>query len=80
IGFILTGGYHVLLMIFNQIGYPKLQTILIFLVFISNVIFNLIFIPFLGIYGAAIGTSLSFLVQMFFIKYFLKVKFDVIIK
>lgn len=79
IGFIISGGYQVILMIFNQAGYPKLQTSLIFFVFISNVFFNLIFIPFLGIYGAAIGTSFSFIIQIILIKYLLKKKLNIII-
>lgn len=69
-GFMIAGGYNILLMIFNQIGYPELQTKYIFLLFISNAILNLVLIPILGLYGSALGTSLSYIFQIFLIKYF----------
>jgi len=75
-GLIITAGYQPLLMIFNQLGEPKLQTWYFFLIFISNVIFNFSLVPFLGIFGAAIGTSLSFFVQVFVLKYYLSKKFN----
>jgi O-antigen/teichoic acid export membrane protein len=70
-GFILSGGYQPFLMIFNQLGKPKLQTWYVFLIFITNVILNLLFVPLIGIYGAALGTACSFLVQILCLKYLL---------
>lgn len=70
VGFMIAGGYNILLMIFNQIGYPELQTKYIFLLFISNAILNFVLIPILGLYGSALGTSLSYIFQIFLIKYF----------
>jgi O-antigen/teichoic acid export membrane protein len=67
-GFVLSGGYQPFLMIFNQLGSPKTQTLYIFLIFISNVIFNFILVPLVGVYGAAIGTAISFIVQVFALK------------
>lgn len=75
-GVILTAGYQPLLMIFNQLGEPKLQTWYFFLIFLSNVIFNFSLVPIIGIYGAALGTSLSFLVQVFVLKYYLTKRFN----
>ncbi len=75
-GVVITSGYQPLLMIFNQLGEPKLQTWYFFLIFTSNVIFNFTLVPFLGIYGAAIGTSLSFFVQVGVLKYYLAKKFE----
>lgn len=68
-GYMITGGYHILMLSFNQLGLPKLQTVFIFIVFLSNVIFNFLLIPFMGLYGAAIGTSLSFIMQVLVTKY-----------
>jgi O-antigen/teichoic acid export membrane protein len=56
-------------MIFNQLGHPLNQTLFIFLLFISNVIMNAIFIPLTGVIGAAIGTSVSMVIQIFIMKY-----------
>jgi O-antigen/teichoic acid export membrane protein len=60
----LTSGYQTLLMIFNQYGKPSLQTRFVFFVFLSNVLLNLIIVPYAGITGAAIATALSFFVQV----------------
>lgn len=69
LGVIITGGYLPFQMIFNQLGHPLNQTLFIFLLFISNVIMNAIFIPLTGVIGAAIGTSLSMIIQIFIMKY-----------
>lgn len=52
----------------NQTGHPTRQTRLNFLILISNIALNLICISQLGLYGAALGTSLSFFVAAFVIK------------
>ncbi|MBL7962505.1 MAG: polysaccharide biosynthesis C-terminal domain-containing protein [Flavobacteriales bacterium] len=59
-GIALTSGHQPFLMLFSQLEHPGWQTVFIFLVFLSNVVFNLLLIPWLGVYGAAIGTALSF--------------------
>ena len=58
-GIIMTGGYQPFSMFFNQIGLPATQTRLIFAWTLVNVLLNLLFIPFLGIYGSAIGTAIA---------------------
>lgn len=68
-GVIITGGYLPFQMIFNQLGHPLNQTLFIFLLFLSNVIMNAIFIPLTGVIGAAIGTSVSIIIQVFIMKY-----------
>lgn len=78
-GFIITGGYQVLLMIFNQLGNPSLQTLSILMTCLSNVIFNFILIPFMGLYGAALGTALTFLFQMILMKFLLKKKYKILL-
>lgn len=47
-------------MVFTQVGRPDIQTLFFFLVTLTNIIFNLLLIPFYDIYGAAIATSMSF--------------------
>jgi O-antigen/teichoic acid export membrane protein len=72
LGVIITGGYLPFQMIFNQLGHPLIQTLFIFLLFISNVIMNAIFIPLTGVIGAAIGTSVSMIIQIVIMKYLVK--------
>ncbi len=69
VGALISIGYAPFLMIFNQTGFPGTQSVLYFLIFITNVIFNAILIPFFGINGAAIATAISFALSMYFIKY-----------
>ncbi|GIV26461.1 MAG: hypothetical protein KatS3mg027_0275 [Bacteroidia bacterium] len=73
LGFVITGRYQILLMIFNQLGNPKLQTLLIVAGSLTNLIFNFLMIPFIGIYGAALGTFLSFVVQSIFIRHYVNI-------
>jgi O-antigen/teichoic acid export membrane protein len=63
-GIIISAGYQPFLLFFNQIGEPGKQTLFLFIIFISNIVFNLILVPTFHIYGSAIGTSLSFVIQM----------------
>jgi len=71
-GFIVSGGYQPYLMFFNQVGMPKTHTLFIFIICISNVVFNLIFVPLIGVVGAAVGTAMSFLVQLVVMKLLIK--------
>jgi len=71
-GFILSGGYQPFLMFFNQIGKPKIQTIYISFVCFSNIIFNFLLVPLIGVYGAAVGTALSFIFQVFLFRWLMK--------
>lgn len=71
-GFLITAGYQPLLMALNQIGQPAQQTMLISSIFLTNVILNLILIPFFGIIGAAVATACSFLVLFIYLKIFFR--------
>jgi len=51
---------------------PRLQSIFMLFIFLTNVIANLIFIPIFGIYGAALGTGTSFIASIYYFKYFSK--------
>ncbi len=46
-------------------GYPGLQTLQQFSVVVINLVLNLLFIPLLGIEGAALGTALSYVAGVF---------------
>jgi O-antigen/teichoic acid export membrane protein len=65
----ISSGYQPFLMLFNQFGHPWQQTKFIFVLFLSNVLLVLMLVPILGYYGAALGTGLSFIVQLFYQKW-----------
>ncbi len=65
----ISSGYQPFLMLFNQFGHPWQQTKFIFVLFLANVFLVLMLVPIIGIYGAALGTGLSFLVQIFYQKW-----------
>jgi O-antigen/teichoic acid export membrane protein len=67
-------GYLPFMLIFNQIGMPSMQTFFLMLYFLTNVVLNLILIPFLGMYGAATATAITYILQIFYLKYLLKRK------
>lgn len=71
-GTAIASGYLPFQMILNQFGLPGKQTFFISLVFLVNVAFNILLIPILGIAGSAIGTAISFISQIIFIKYLVK--------
>lgn len=68
VGIILSSGYQPFQMLLAQAGYPKFYTLLILVVFLANVVLNVILIPLLGIYGSAIATALSFVVSAMILK------------
>ena len=61
-------GYGPFIMLLSQTGYPLSQSLLYILIFITNLLFNLILIPFFGIIGAAIATSISYVLFIFYFK------------
>lgn len=71
-GVALASGYLPLKMIFNQVGMVNKQTHLFLWHFGINVVLNAIMIPILGIYGAAIATSLSMVAQVVVLKWMMR--------
>ncbi len=67
------------LMLFSQLGRPGTQTLFIAGVFLSNVLLNLALIPWLGLYGAALATALSFLVLAGLLTWLARRTFDVVL-
>lgn len=67
-GSMIRSGYAPFLMIFNQTGYPGIQSVLYLLIFLTNFLLNFIFIPFWGMVGAAVATSISYVSFVFYLK------------
>lgn len=69
-GTLISVGYAPFLMLFNQVEMPVTQSLLYILIFMVNLVFNLLFIPIWGITGSAIGTAISAISIMVFLKFF----------
>jgi O-antigen/teichoic acid export membrane protein len=71
-GIVLSSGYLPFTMIFNQLNLPSVQSRMFFWIFAINLVANFLLIKSIGLYGAAIGTSISYVSHVFLIKYFAK--------
>jgi len=78
-GIMIRSGYAVFWELPSQSGYPGHQTILIMLVIGSNILLNYLLIPTWGIYGAAIATSISFILSIFYLKLIIKKLLNIVI-
>jgi O-antigen/teichoic acid export membrane protein len=58
----LCAGFFPLLQVFGQIGRPMTQSYIFAALFVTNVALNIVFIPWLGMIGAAFGTGLAYVV------------------
>tara|TARA_B100000886_G_scaffold36515_2_gene22737 strand:+ start:16353 stop:17636 length:1284 start_codon:yes stop_codon:yes gene_type:complete len=72
IGIISASGYLPFQNILIMMNKPLFQTLIVINVAIVNIILNTLFIPFLGVKGASIGTALSYISYIFMLKYFSK--------
>lgn len=72
LGISLVAGYLPLNMLLVQAGYPGRHLQLKAMVVLTNFVFNLCLIPLWGIYGAAIGTALSFVLSVFYLKFLVR--------
>jgi O-antigen/teichoic acid export membrane protein len=64
IGLYLSAPYHILFYSPNQMGSPITLTVIVVISTVFNVLLNLLFIPHLGIAGAATATSLSWITAL----------------
>lgn len=71
-GSLASAGYRPFLMIPNQTGFPGNQSLLFFLIFLTNVAGNVLFVSLFGMVGAAAGTSLSFISTVFYLKWIVR--------
>jgi Na+-driven multidrug efflux pump len=55
-------------MIFNQVGQPGHQTLFLTMFFLTNIILNLLLIPYFGMVGSAIATALACVLQIVYLK------------
>lgn len=76
-GIIVSARYLPYQMIFNQLGFPGIQSLFLFLFFITNLVLNFIFAPIWGMYGSAIAVSLSFIAQAIYLKLLLWKKINI---
>ena len=67
-GILISSGYIPFLNVLSMSNKPFWNSILIFLTVIANIMFNYFLIPLFGIKGAAIGTSLSLIFSVYFLK------------
>lgn len=58
-GCLLAAGYVPFQMVLSQAGHPGSQTCLIAILFVTNVILNMLLIPRFGVYGAAVATAVA---------------------
>ena len=68
LGIALTSGYQVFQMLFSQVGQPGTQTLFIAGFFLANALLNLLFIPWLGVYGSALGTALAYVAMVLLLR------------
>jgi len=69
-GVVLASGYGPFQMILNQVGRPGLYALFVLVCISTNVLFNAIWIPVWGMYGAASATALSLVASVFYLKWF----------
>ncbi len=70
LGLVFSGGYQVVILLFNQIHMPGIQSILLSMYFGMNVVLNFILVPQLGLLGSALATSLAAIFSIYLVKYF----------
>jgi len=79
-GCIIASGFIPLQMIFNQTGYPSTQSIYLLTLFSMNVGLTIVFTFFCGLIGAAVSTSIIFVLQIFLLKWMVRKKLGLTIK
>lgn len=67
-GFAVGSGFYPFSMLLSQAGYPGWQTVTRIVEVSSNLILNIIFIPVIGINGAAVGTAVAYALRAVFLK------------
>ncbi len=70
LGVAIASGYMPLGFLLINAGYPGRQTQMTLLILGCNILANIIFIPFWGLYGAAIGTCISYIVFVLLLRFF----------
>lgn len=76
VGVVANSGYRPFIGLLLQGGKPALHSLFMFILVVNNVILNLLLVPWLNVYGSAMATSLTFMLEAFLIYYFSKKVFD----
>lgn len=71
VGAVISQGYMPLTLMLNQCGKPGVQSAQIALVFVTIILLNFSLVPRLGLIGAAIATSLTYFLQVIYLKFFI---------
>ncbi len=71
-GMMFFSGYYIFSSLLAQAGFAGKQTCMIGCVVAINIVLNIILIPPYKIYGAAIATSISFIMSVFILKYMVR--------
>lgn len=74
-GISMCSGYLPVNMVLVQMGKPGQHTFYKFIIVATNIFFNYLLVPQYGIYGAAMGTALSFVLSPFPLKFLVKKNF-----
>jgi Na+-driven multidrug efflux pump len=77
LGVVINSAYRPFLGILLQGGRPELHSLLVFSIVFVNFSGNLILIPYIGVYGAALTTSFVFILEAILIVYFGKKIFNI---
>jgi O-antigen/teichoic acid export membrane protein len=72
LGLMLCAGYLPFNMLLVMAGCPGLHTLLKGGIVLSNIILNLLLIPYFGMYGAAYATAISFLLSALYLKFLVR--------
>lgn len=65
-------GYIPISGVLNQGGFPWQQTMYLLWIFGTNIVLNLLLVPMLGAWGAAISTSVVFVASVFYLKHLVR--------
>jgi len=77
IGSVVQDSYAPFSGIFIQMGLPGVQTIYVLCIAMTNIILNILLIPSYAMLGAALATSVTFLMSVVYLKIFSKYKFHI---
>jgi O-antigen/teichoic acid export membrane protein len=77
IGTCIFGAYAAFSGLFSQAGLPLVQSHLNVLILATNMLLNLALAPFYGVYGAAIATSLSFIIATLLFRRLVRLHFGI---
>lgn len=76
VGVIINSGYRPFIGLLLQGGKPVLHSLVMLILVVNNVLLNIVLIPTLGVYGSALATSSTFVLEAFLIYFFSKIVFN----